>query len=105
MGCHNDHFSYYFGDYKPDPNYGDRLAILDATSSTAVVIFSVGPDGDEIGPTSPTLWNFPIPSRQPVYRRAFSEPARPGYYVLQPLYDPTNGTTSAGDLFVEIPRP
>jgi hypothetical protein len=29
----------------------------------------------------------------------------PARLVMQPYYDPTNGTTSKGNLYLEIPRP
>jgi len=41
---------------------------------------------------------------QKVFRRSETKPMLLGSWTLQPLYDPTNGTVSPGDLFVEIPR-
>ena len=31
-------------------------------------------------------------------------PAPQGHFTLEPFYDPTNGTTSDGDLFIEIQK-
>jgi hypothetical protein len=41
---------------------------------------------------------------QKVYGRSESIPPSPGYRYLEAMYDPTNGTVSAGDLFIEIPQ-
>lgn len=43
-------------------------------------------------------------SIQKIYGRSESESPSPGYRYLEPMYDPTNGTVSKGDLFIEIPR-
>jgi len=41
---------------------------------------------------------------QKVFRKGTPKARAPGYWILGPMYDPTNGTVSNGDLFIEIPR-
>ena len=63
-------------------------------------------------PSPPVLTPDPGPhpsygrTLQKVFRRSRSEaiPSPAGSRTLQPMYDPTNGTVSPGDLFIEIPR-
>jgi len=101
------------------------LNILEATKTEPVVIFSLGPDmddiyihrhgyfkesskesGDKFEPVStPDPGQNPSSGRllQKVFRRAEKIPLKPGSWLLDPLYDPTNGTVTNGDLFIEIP--
>jgi hypothetical protein len=100
---------------------GDRsLSIIESTEKNPVVVFSFGPDTDEDDytpyvpgsgfafspvPTPDPGVNFPFPRNlQYVMRRSTVFPPPPGHWTLQPMYDPTNGTVSPGDLFIEIPR-
>ena len=88
---------------------GMRLGILDGGTSWPVAIFSHGPDLDtKYTSTTSTLWDFTIPPDQPVLRAvAPGQPLdtlTPGTYSLQPPYDPTNGTYSKGDVFLQLPR-
>ncbi|MBN1866311.1 hypothetical protein JW916_03365 [Candidatus Sumerlaeota bacterium] len=112
---------------------GRPLSILDSTTTQPVVVFSFAPNADEsrsraYGVPGPGVESLPADaalgrrlqivfertSRKPeelggVYGRGPTDSGRlsppgPLEWALEPLYDPTNGATSAGDLFIEIPR-
>jgi hypothetical protein len=102
---------------------GRPLSIIDSTTTQPVVVFSFGPDGDEdrsgtrvpyyggagagvLPPTGPGLQLvFERSALTPeAQTKAFEEgKIEKLEWALQPYYDPTNGATSAGDLFIEIP--
>lgn len=100
--------------------WGLPLSIIESTETQPVVIFSFGPDTDEFdfipysGASSGNVEPVPTPdpgtnpsygrTLQNVMRRSETIPPPPGCWTLQPFYDPTNGTVSPGDLFIEIPR-
>ena len=113
-----------FADLKNRP-----LGIIDATTTQPLVVFSYGPDCDEAeaypGGAIPKPNGSPTgqPPRgcdlQAVFEYGPSPPAQglgssgpasplpmpaSGRYqrALEPFYDPTNGTTSKGDLFMEV---
>lgn len=96
------------------------LSILESTDKHPLVIFSFGPDWDEadykpLGRSDlEKIEPVPTPEPEPgctinrnlqkVLRRSETVPSPPGYWTLEPMYDPTNGANSNGDLFIEIPR-
>jgi hypothetical protein len=87
------------------------LSIIESATGTAVIVFSCGPDLNVPDMSSDLVSTPPIapdasPSRyeQSVFLPGKGIPDQDGYYHLGPRYDPTNGTTSNGDLFIEIPR-
>jgi hypothetical protein len=107
----------------PQDEFSNKRApfnILEYTDEHPLVIFSFGPDRDEAEykPLSRTELEEigPIPTPAPksgytinrnlqrVMRRSETFPPPPGCWNLEPMYDPTNGATSNGDLFIEIPR-
>lgn len=96
------------------------LAIVDATTTRPVTVFSLGPDQ---APDPDLNWprgaQYPDGIRvQPVFRygRAGATSADPSsataallsqappLYVPEPNYEPTNGTKSAGNLILELSR-
>jgi hypothetical protein len=107
---------------------GRPLGMIDATMTQPLVIFSFGPDCDEAqaypGGAIPKVNGSPTgqPPRGRDLQAVFDYgpsprpeglgtggPATPtmsasGRYqrALQPFYDPTNGTTSKGDLYMEV---
>jgi hypothetical protein len=96
------------------------LSILESTDTQPLVIFSLGPDfydkeyilypGSDAGEVEPVPTPPPKPgctinrNLQKVFRRSETVPPPPGHWTLEPMYDPTNGAVSNGDLFIEIPR-
>lgn len=108
-----------FSDFRKRP-----LSILESDEENPVMIFSWGPDTDEaesgIGsydrdpltsnPPNPVATPPPPPDApysrkiQRVFLRTNEESPEPGYWNLDPPYDPTNGTITNGDIFIEIPR-
>ena len=98
---------------------GLPFSIIESTDTQPVMIFSFGPDTDEheisIIP-EPDSSFLPVPTPDPgphpslgrtlqkVFRRSEKIPLSPGSWLLDPLYDPTNGTVTRGDLFIEIPQ-
>jgi hypothetical protein len=109
----------------PDPwadTDGRPFSIIESTETQPVVIFSFGRDRDEkdftpyVGgsPGSSEQGFIPVPTPEPppnaspdrafqwVMRRSDKIPPPPGYWTLEPMYDPTNGIFSPGDLFIEI---
>jgi len=112
----------------PGDTFGDErnrpFGILESMKDHPVTIFSFGPDTDEAeftpyaGGTPGSLGEgfVPVPTPEPppgasygrslqwVMRRSDKNPPPPGYWTPDPPYDPTNGTVSPGDLFLEIPR-
>jgi hypothetical protein len=102
------------------------LSILDATTTQPLTIFSWGPDYDQNTARLPAQdkgrsRGRPAAERQLIFQRPASgtgappeasgfDPdltdtryaGKPFRWDLEPRYDPTNGTASAGDLFVEI---
>ena len=103
---------------------GRPLSIIESTKTDPLVIFSFGPDSDEKdfypykksvdGKDKPSFIPVPTPDPGPhpprsrilqnIMRRSNKIPSPHGYWTLEPFYDPTNGTLSNGDLFIEIPR-
>lgn len=98
---------------------GLPFSIIDYTDTQPVMIFSFGPDTDEheisiipepdssfLPVPTPDPGQNPSPGRllQKVFRRAEKIPLLPGSWLPDPLYDPTNGTVTNGDLFIEIPQ-
>jgi hypothetical protein len=96
------------------------LAIVDATTTRPVTVFSVGPDQE---PDPDRNWprggQYPDGARvQPVFRygragatsvgpssaTAMLSPQTLPLYVPEPNYEPTNGTKSGGNLILELPR-
>lgn len=112
----------------PVDNFADTkgrpFSIIESTENHPVVIFSFGPDTDEAvfrpyvkgspGGDEESFVPVPTPAPPPnafygrslqwVMRRSDKIPPPPGYWTLEPMYDPTNGTVSPGDLFLEIPK-
>lgn len=94
-----------------DPYYGSLLAILDATTTQPIRVFSPRPVRDTLPGLRP---REVVPARQPEFPGWCSEPKgfvqrvfeRPtsGTWVSRPAYDPTNGFESVGDVFLEIPK-
>jgi hypothetical protein len=100
------------------------LSIIESTEDRPLIIFSFGPDTDEADFTPYIASSLkekegdfePVPTPEPpsnasygrslqwVMRRSDKIPPPPGYWTLEPMYDPTNGTVSPGDIFIEIPR-
>ncbi|MBN1900656.1 hypothetical protein JW926_04935 [Candidatus Sumerlaeota bacterium] len=110
-----------------DPFADTRLrpfSIIESTETQPVVIFSFGPNTDEAEFTTHTIFSSkeiegqfePVPTPAPspgasygrslqwVMRRSEEIPPPAGCWRLEPMYDPTNGATSDGDLFIEIPK-
>jgi hypothetical protein len=103
---------------------GRPFSIIESSDDKPLVIFSFGPNTDEVdftpytGSSSQekdgTFKQVPTPEPPPnasycrslqwVMRRSEETPPPPGYWNLEPMYDPTNGTVSPGDIFIEIPR-
>jgi len=76
------------------------------TTPTQVVIFSFGPDTDESNYMSfPRLTGKDVFTTHSMYSTPLQLVFSPARLVMQPYYDPTNGTTSKGNLYLEIPRP
>jgi hypothetical protein len=100
------------------------LSIIESRKDQPLIVFSFGPDMDEDDFTPLAGYSFggkkgdlaPVPTPEPppnasfmrslqwVMRRSEETPSPPGYWTLEPMYDPTNGATSNGDVFIEIPR-
>jgi hypothetical protein len=87
------------------------LSIIESATGTPVIVFSVGPDQDHPGVPGSLVSTPPIAPdaarsryEQSVFLPGKGIPNQDGYYHLGPRYDPTNGTTSDGDLSIEIPR-
>jgi len=100
------------------------FSIIESAKDQDLVIFSFGPDTDErdydfhsqeVGKEGTKAFE-PVPTPPPpkdatygrslqwVMRRGETDSPKPGYYELEPMYDPTNGTVSNGDIFIEIPK-
>jgi hypothetical protein len=73
----------------PDPFSDTRQKQLEVTDSIPVFVYSYGPDTDESG-------GIEDPQTKQRRKRAVTD-------FPEVAYDPTNGTTSNGDLFIEIP--
>ena len=100
------------------------FSILESTEDHPVTIFSFGTVTNEANftpyvagsPGSSGEGFVPVPTPAPppnasygrslqwVMRRSDKIPPPPGCWTLEPMYDPTNGLVSPGDLFLEIPR-
>jgi hypothetical protein len=100
------------------------LSIIESTEDRPLIIFSFGPDTDEADFTPYIASSLkenegefePVPTPEPpsnasygrslqwVMRRSDKIPPPPGCWTLEPFYDPTNGSVTNGDLFIEIPR-
>jgi len=100
------------------------FSIIESTETQPVVIFSFGTDTDEAdfkpyvsgdpGSSGDIFVPVPTPAPPPnasygrslqwVMRRSDRDPPPPGSWTLEPMYDPTNGIVSSGNLFLEIPR-
>ena len=98
--------------------------IIESNDNHPVVILSFGPKAlisdfypkimDHINHTPSTLKPVPTPpppanasrgrGSQLIMRRSEDFPPPPGCWTPEPFYDPTNGTRSNGDLFIELPR-
>ena len=104
---------------------GRPFSIIESTETSPVLIFSFGPDTNEFDFTpytgsstekeedkfEPVSTPPPLPDAsegrllQWVMRRTEKDPPPPGYWKLVTCpYDPTNGTVSQGDLYIEIPE-
>jgi hypothetical protein len=103
---------------------GRPFSILESSDNTPLIIFSFAPNTDEAdftpysgssskekqGEFEPVTTPEPPSnasygrSLQWVMRRSDKIPPSPGYWTLEPMYDPTNGTISPGDIFIEIPK-
>ncbi|MBN1865998.1 hypothetical protein JW916_01780 [Candidatus Sumerlaeota bacterium] len=97
---------------------GRPLSIVDSTTADPVVVFSFGPDADERESVPPfyrsaegsiglsSASRTPGSRLQLIFGRTGENASTPWILARppQPSYDPTNGATSEGDLFVEIPR-
>lgn len=103
---------------------GRPFSIIESSEDRPLVIFSFGPDTDE-GDFTPYIASSskekegefePVPTPEPppnasygrslqwLMRRSDTIPPPPGHWTLYPFYDPTNGTVSLGNIFIEIPR-
>jgi len=103
---------------------GRPFSIMESTETSPVMILSFGPDTDEAdfkpftkGITKEGSEVFePVPTPPPpkdasygrslqwIMRRTEKYPAPPGYWKIKCPYDPTNGTISPGDIYIEIPK-
>jgi hypothetical protein len=111
-----DNFSNYAYSSGPSTNglYSGRFGIMDATTTRPLTVFSAGPDArveDVELTTPPDFWKKPGGIYQPVLVHQYlldgkgeSETSDAIGATLMPQYDPTNGTLSDGDIFIEIPR-
>jgi hypothetical protein len=98
-----------------DPFAGDGrtpLSIVDSATDSPVIVFSFGPAGDTPESYS-NLTTYKMPGEilinPKIYRGdgiqyVFSPGAGGTPFTLGPYYDPTNGTKSQGQLFIELPR-
>jgi len=76
------------------------------TTPTRVVVFSFGPDTDESSYMSfPRLTGEDVFTTHSMYSTPLQLVFSPARFVMQPYYDPTNGTTSRGELYLKIARP
>lgn len=92
----------------PFTHTGRPFGVIEAKAGEPVVVFATGPHRE----TSDTLgvpWPNPPPDAstsrrlQPIYTRPGYPSVPDGQWTLAAPYDPTNGTISAGDFFLEIP--
>jgi len=88
---------------------GAPLSILDSKNAGPVAVFSFGPDIDERlylrSRKDEELSEKEGGNIQYVMERWNHSPSSPpGCWNLEPMYDPTNGAVSNGDLFTELPR-
>ena len=100
----------------PPDGYADHLgmplSILESTTTQPLVVFSFGPDADQQRSSTPVHLDASQRFIQPVVKRCLPTGADGrlldrypvDHWALGALYDPTNGTTSAGDIFIEIPK-
>ena len=92
--------SAFLGSPVPSPGVGEPGA------PGSVVVFSFGPDTDESNYLSfPRLTGEDVFTTHSMYSTPLQLVFSPARLVMQPYYDPMNGTTSRGDLYLKIPRP
>ena len=83
------------------------LGIVDATSTRSLMVLSTGPDNlPTLRDSSPATGPLAL---QPIYRRTSPVLHAQPYGTPVPIewdvqYDSTNGTNSAGSIFIELPR-
>jgi|GEM_PF-1978766 len=80
-----------------DATYGRSLQWVMKSSHTPPKIPQAYIDQDRNG----KLTKGDIPLRSSIDKKH----PPPGYYTIEPMYDPTNGTVTEGDIFIEILKP